>query len=582
MTPLDVVVALAVAVVALAILAAWRAGHTMVAAPMTQLAASLDAPRSSRPRIVILGGGFGGVYAAKALEQAQRRRDDFEVVLISRENYFVFQPMLPEVISGTIGLFDTVSPLRQMLSRTEVHVREIARIDLERRVVQTSPGFHPHAHEIPYDHLILALGNVTDFRGMRGLPEHAWPFKTLADAVALRNHVIRTLEEAAIERNEPVLVEQLLTFVVAGGGFSGVEIVAELNDFVRAVARRYRGIDQSRIRVVLLHGQARILPELAPSLGEFAARKLAARGVELRLRARLEAATAEGAVLVGGDRIATRTLVSTIPSSPHPLLEALALPKAKNGRIPVDRFLQVEGHPALWALGDCAFALTAHGEPVPPTAQHATRQAAVVAHNVLARLRGTPAKAFDFGGLGKMGSLGHRSAVAEILGIKLSGFLAWFMWRTIYLSKVPGWGRRLKIAVAWTLDLFLPPELVQLRLGEQAGIGKEHFEPGDIVFRQGDLGDRLYIVLEGEAEAVQETAGESRVLGKIVAGQFFGEKALLQASGRSATIRCVKAMDALSLPKREFGLLTTHLRGLRRSFEEVVTERDRQTPSKTE
>src|SRR6266576_1282779 len=194
----------------------------------------------NRKRVVILGGGFGGIYTALHLEKALRKRDDFEITLINKENYFVFQPMLAEVVSGSIGILDTVSPIRRMLPRTDLHVREIESIDIGTQTVITTPGFIPQPNVIHYDHLVLALGNVTDFRGLRGLPEHAIPFKNLADALHLRNHLIRALEEAAIETEDPELRRQLLTFVVAGGGFSGVEVVAELNDFVRGVAANYR------------------------------------------------------------------------------------------------------------------------------------------------------------------------------------------------------------------------------------------------------------------------------------------------------------------------------------------------------
>src|SRR5262249_27862602 len=251
---------------------------------------------------------------------------------------------------------------------------------------------------------------------------HAMPFKNLADALQLRSRVIRALEEASIEEDDPELRRQLLTFVIAGGGFSGVEVAAELNDFVRRVARNYRGLDPREIRVVLVHSQDRILPEVAENLARFAQRILTRRGVEIRLSARLEAATGEEAVLAGGERIPTRTLVSTVPSSPHPLLEALDLPKSKNGKIVADRSLRVEGRGDLWAIGDCAQVPAPEGGYAPPTAQHAIRQANVAAHNVVAALRGGAAKTFDFKGLGKMGSLGHRSAVAEILGFNVSGF----------------------------------------------------------------------------------------------------------------------------------------------------------------
>jgi NADH dehydrogenase len=526
-----------------------------------------------KPRIVILGGGFGGVYTALALERALGSRKDYEVVLVNNENYFVFQPMLPEVISGTIGLTDVVSPLRRLLPGTDIHIRDVESVDLQKRTVTTSPGFHPHPHVIPYDHLVLALGTVTDFRGLPGLPEHALPFKNLGDAMALRNHVIRALEEASIERHDMELRQQLLTFVVAGGGFSGVEVVAELNDFVRDVARSYRRIDPSEIRVILLHAQDRILPEMDESLALFAQGILRKRGVELRLGTRLASATGRAAILAGGEAIPTRTLVSTVPAFSHPLIEALRLPKAKNGRLLTNGHLQVEGISDVWAVGDCGRIATADGTIVPPTAQHATRQASVAAHNILAAIRGGQPRVFDFKGLGKMGALGHRSAVAEILGIKLSGFLAWWVWRTIYLMKMPGWGRRLKVASAWTLDLVLPPELVELRFGRSQGMTQEHFEPGQDVFRQGDLGDRLYIILSGEAEVRRTDAGQESVLARLAPGQCFGEMALVNMAARNATVRCVTAMDVLSLPKKDFAVLAANLPDLRQSFERLAGSR---------
>jgi NADH dehydrogenase len=523
--------------------------------------------KSGKPRVVIIGGGFGGVYTAAALEALHR--DDFEIVLISKDNHFVFQPLLPEVITGTIGLLDVVSPLRRLLPKTELHVREVESIDLARCTVTTSTGFHPHPHVLKYDHLVLALGTVTDFRGLRGLPEHAFPFKNLTDALNLRNHVIRALEEAAIEQDDPALRAGLLTFVVAGGGFSGVEVCAELNDFVRSVARNYRGIDPEEIRVILVHSQDRILPEMKEKLALFAQRILRRRGVEILLNTRLKAATGEAAILGDGTVIDAKTLVSTVPASPHPLLEALALPKTKNGRIEVDAMLAVKGHENVWALGDCAVVPSSSGGFAPPTAQHATRQASTTAANIVAKLRGGAPKPFAFTGLGKMGSLGHRTAVAEIFGIPIAGFVAWFLWRTIYLMKIPGWGRRIKVAASWTLDLFLPPELVQLKLANSVGVTQEHFEPGQEVFHQGDVGDRVYIILTGKVEIIRD----DRCVATLARGEFFGETALLLMARRNATVRCVEPLDVLALPKREFGVLSANLPELRRSFENKSQER---------
>jgi NADH dehydrogenase len=530
-------------------------------------AVPMHAHDPKKKRIVVLGGGFAGIYTCAALEKL--RGDDYEIVLINKENHFVFQPLLPEVISGQIGLVDVVSPIRRLLPRTELHVREVEAIDLEKQTITTSTGFHPHSHVVRYDHLVFALGTVTDFRGLRGLPEHAFPFKTLSDALTLRNHVIRALEEAAIEQHDHALRRRLLTFVIAGGGFSGVEVCAELNDFVREVAQQYRGIDPKELRVVLVHSMDRILPEMSPKLATFAQKILRRRGVEIMLSTRLSAATGEAAILADGQVIDTKTIVSTVPSSPHPIIEALPLPKTRNGRIEAEGTLAVKGYDNLWAVGDCAMIPAPGGGFAPPTAQHATRQANTVAGNIVARMRGGAMTTFAFAGLGKMGSLGHQSAVAEVFGVPISGFLAWFLWRTIYLMKVPGWGRRVKIAASWTLDIFLPAELVQLRLGSSVGVTQEHFEPGQEVFHEGDVGDRVYIILSGGADVLR---GEQK-LATLGRGEYFGEMALLHMATRNATVRCTEAMDVLALPKREFSVLSANLPELRRSFETKSAER---------
>ncbi len=532
-----------------------------------------------RKRIVILGGGFGGVYTALYLEKALGRRGDFEITLINKENYFVFQPMLAEVVSGSIGILDTVSPIRRMLPRTDLHVRDIESIDTKNQTITTTPGFRPQKHDIHYDHLVIALGNVTDFRGLRGLPEHAIPFKNLSDALYLRNHVIHLLEEAAIEHQDAELRRRLLTFVVAGGGFSGVEVVAELNDFVRGVIRNYSQLDPAEVSVVLLHGKERILPELDEKLARYAEKILAKRGVDIRLNTKLEAATGDEAILAGGERIPTKTLISTVPSSPNPLIDGLALPKER-GRLKVDSTLLVEGTNNVWAMGDCALVPLADGGICPPTAQFAIRQGKTAAHNIVAAIRGGERKTFQFKELGKLAALGHRSAVAQVFGVNVSGFLAWFLWRTIYLMKLPGWGRRMKVAASWTFDLFLPPELVQLKLTDSMGVAHEHFEPGEEIFHQGDLGDRIYIIAAGRAEVVREEGGREVSLALLGAGEYVGEMALLNQTTRNATVRCLEPLDVLSIHKREFSLLAANLPAMRTSFEDVMRQRRKATETR--
>lgn len=532
---------------------------------------------SERRRIVILGGGFAGVYTAREL--LRRGGSRVEVHLVNRENYLVFQPMLPEVISGSIGIADTTIPIRRFVPGLHLHVRDVESVDLGRREVVCSPGFRPRPLILPFDHLVVALGNVTDFRGLTGLAEHALPFKTHGDALALRNHVIHVLEEAESER-EADLRARLLTFVVAGGGFSGVEVIAELHDFVRRAARSYPGIRREKCRFILLHSRERILPEVDASLALYAQSLLKRRGIEIRLGARLAAATADHALLADGTRVPTATLVATVPSQPNPICETLDLPKDR-GRLIVDSFLRVQGRPGVWALGDCALVPLSRERSsddltyAPPTAQHAIREARLAASNILASIEGRPLTPFTFRGLGSLCALGHRKGVAQVMGLKLAGLPAWFLWRTVYWSKLPGAAAKVRVGLSWLVDLFLPPDIVQLRLGRSSGINHEHFEPGQAVFEQGDLGDRVYIIVRGRAavERRAEDAGEAQTVAHLGAGQYFGEMALLNRAPRNATVRCVEAMDVLSIQKGEFTSLIAHLDVLRSQFEQTARQR---------
>jgi NADH dehydrogenase len=527
----------------------------------------------ARTRILIVGGGFAGVYTAMHLERLLGRDPGVEIGLVSRENYLVFQPMLPEVISGSIGITDTLAPIRRLCPGTNLYTREVESIDLARRRVNAAAGFGSRQCALEWDHLVVAVGNVTSFAGQPGLVEHALPFKYLGDALVLRNHVIHVLEEADIER-DPEVRRALLTFVVAGGGFSGVEAIAEMNDFVRRSARAFRNIDPTEIRTVLLHAGRVILPELPESLGRFAQKVLLKRGVTIRFETRLAGATADYAILSTGERIPTRTLVSTVPSAPNPLVAALAVPKNK-GRIVVDEHLRVPGHAGVWAAGDCASITDpATGQPHPPTAQHAIREARCLAENLAATLRGGPLRPFAFKALGKLGALGHRSAVAEMFGLRIAGFLAWWLWRTVYLMKLPGLDRKLRVAVDWTLDLFLPPDIVQLKTQRASSVRREHFEPGQVIFREGDRGDRLYVLVEGEVEVVRRDAalGET-VLRKLGPGESFGEIALVHEGARTATVRAASAVNVLSMDRETFHSLFAHFPPLRGFFEDLIQRR---------
>ena len=518
---------------------------------------------SAPARIVILGGGFGGVYTASALESLLSPKEA-EICLVNRENYFVFQPLLAEVISGGIGMLDTVAPIRRLCPRTRLYVRDVENLDLAERTVTLAPSvFRPRPTRLRYDFLVIATGTRTDFGAMPGMADHALPFRTLGDALVLRNRVLEALEEAANEP-DPEFRRRLLTFVIGGGGFSGVEVIAELNDFLRSVASAYR-LSKDEIRCILVHSGDRILPEITPGLAEYAQKILTRRGVSIRLKDRIVSATADAVQLKSGDSIPTRTLVSTVPSGPVPLVQALQAPKDK-GRLLVGPTLELDGHEgAVWALGDCASIRMAGGELAPPTAQHATREADTVAANIAASLRGRPKRKFDFGGLGKLGSLGHHSAVAEVFGIRISGILAWFLWRTIYLLKMPGLDRKLRVALDWTTALFFQTELVQLRTQPSDNITSEHCETGETVFEQGDYGDRFYIVRAGEVEVVKNGVR----VATLGPGDTFGEVALVRNTPRTATIRATKPTDLTAISRGSFKRLMESLP----QFEDEITDR---------
>jgi NADH:ubiquinone reductase (H+-translocating) len=526
-----------------------------------------------RARVVVLGGGFGGAYTAMHLERLAAKGAPVDVALVNRENYLVFQPMLAEVIAGDVGILDTVSPLRQLLPGTDVYVREIEGVDLDRRVIALGAGLTPQTYELGFDHLVLALGNVTDFRGVPGLPEHAMPFKTLADAVQIRNHVIHVLEQASIV-DDPELRRTMLTFVVAGGGFSGTETAAALNDFVHKAARHYRSIPRRDVRIVLVHSGKNVLErELTPRLARYATRTLAEQGIELLLGERLVAASPHGAVLSSGERISTRTLISTVPSSPNPIAEPLGLPTAQ-GRIECERTAAVKGHPGIWAIGDCALVVMPTGEPSPPTAQHAIRQAKLVAQNILATHTGRASRPFGFTGLGKLGALGHHRAVAELPGaITVEGVSAWLLWRAIYWSKLPGAARKTRVAVSWLSDLVLPAHPVQLNLGGGRGATQAHYEPGETVFEEGEVGDSLYMILAGQVEVIKRVGSQTEIVRTLGPGEYFGEMALLGRHPRSAGTRASSALDLLVLPASDFSALADSLSEFRGEFEQIAHAR---------
>jgi NADH dehydrogenase len=417
---------------------------------------------TSKPHVLILGGGFGGMYAALEFERALERGADLDVTLVNRDNFFLFTPMLHEVAASDLDITNIVSPIRKLLRRVTFFHGDIEAIDLVHKRVGLSHGHEQHCHSLPYDHLVLALGSTTNFFDIPGLAARALTMKSLDDAIALRNRLIANLEEADFECAAS-LRDPLLNFVVAGGGFAGVETIAAMNDFLREAVRFFPHIQEDMLRIILVSSGKVILPELGEELGTYAQRKLIEQKIEVHSNCKVTAVTDREVTLSDGTTVTTNTLVWTAGVSPHPLLETLPCPKTK-GRVLVNEFLEVPGWPGLWAFGDCALVPDGKtGKFHPPTAQHALREGRIAAKNILATVRGDRLKPFVYTTLGLLAPIGKRTGVANILGVNFSGFIAWWLWRTIYLLKLPRFEKKVLVALDWTLDVLFSKDLVHFK-----------------------------------------------------------------------------------------------------------------------
>jgi NADH:ubiquinone reductase (H+-translocating) len=412
-----------------------------------------------KTRIVIAGGGFAGLYAAKHLDGMLARRTDIEVSLISRENFILFTPMLHEVAAGDLSPGDIVNPLRRILRRVNVVQAEIHAIEPTKKIVRCLGGLRDVELEIEFDHLLLALGAETNFFDIPGVRDWAVTMKNLADAALLRNRMVALLEEASLCKDE-VSRRELLTFVTAGGGFSGAETIGAINDFLRETARFYPAIKEEMIRTVLVHAGEHLLPELGEELGRYADDKLRKRGVQVINGARVASYDGSVVELSNGTAVPAATLVWTAGAKPSAVIEALPCEKQR-GRLLVNECLAVAGIPGLWAVGDCAAVPDGAGGFYPPTAQHGMREAVAAAKNIARAVVGEPLKPFHYKTIGMLASIGHHSGVAMIFGLKFSGFIAWWMWRSVYLAKLPRLAKKLRVMMDWTLDLFFGRDIEQ-------------------------------------------------------------------------------------------------------------------------
>ena len=413
--------------------------------------------RSARGGVLVLGGGFAGAYVARLLGESG-------ATIVTPENFMLYTPLLPEAASGTLEPRHTIVPLRAMCPRAELLLGRATAVDLEARTaaIVTDAG----AQTVRWEELVIALGAVPRTVPVPGLTEHALSFKSLAEAIHLRNHVLRQLEDADAALDDAER-ERRLTFVFVGAGYAGVEALAELSDLVDDAARYYPSLKDVPRRWVLVDAAPMILPEIPPRLGDYAADELAKRGVEIRVGTTLASLSAEEAVLGDGTRIPTRTLVWTAGVRPHPLVRELGLPLDERGRVEVDELLRVRGHEHVWALGDCARVPNTRSElPDPPTCQHALRQARRLAKN----LRGDP-QPYGYRMMGQVATLGRYKGIAEVMGLPLRGFLGWWVTRTYHLYQLPLLSRKLRVVADWTTSLLFRRDVVELgSLGHPEGL----------------------------------------------------------------------------------------------------------------
>jgi NADH dehydrogenase len=412
--------------------------------------------------IVIVGGGFGGMSAARRLERLLPRQSA-RLTLVNDVNFLLYTPFLPEAAAGTLEPRHVVTPLRDVLHRANLRLGVVDEHDPAARTV-TLRTHEGDEEELGYDHLVLGLGSVSRLLPVPGLAEHGIGFKSLADAIWLRNHVVETLEQANAAE-DPAVREQLLTYVFVGGGYAGLEALAELQDFAADAMQLYPRARLHGMRWMLVEATDRVLPETDLELAEYAIRELRGRGIDIRLGTRLEEAAPEGVRLSTGETVPTRTLVWTTGVVPHPSLALMAVPLDERGRVEVDPYMRVRGMNGVWAIGDCAAVPdpdAGGARPTPPTAQHALRQGKTVARNIAAELGIGSARKFGYRQIGSFVNLGRYKAVGQLRSYRFRGFPAWWMARTYHLSQIPGTARKIRAVVDWTVGLPFRRDLAEV------------------------------------------------------------------------------------------------------------------------
>lgn len=522
--------------------------------------------------VVIVGGGFAAVQFAKTLRK-KIRPSECEILLFNRENHMVFHPLLADVAGASINADAAAAPLRQMLPGVGCRTERVQRIDLASSEIEFDDGNGSLAR-LHYDHVVIACGAESNLGIIPGMSEHAFPFKVMRDAIDLRQHIVRQMEQAEAT-SDPDRRRWYLNFIVVGAGFSGVEVAGEINELVRSSTRFYRNFGKEDVVVSLVHSQDQILPEVAPRLREFARKRMEKAGITMLLNTRAVAATREGVELNDGRMLTGATVVCTIGTAISPIVQALDVPKER-GRIRTAPEMRIEGQTNAWAIGDCAYIINAFdNKPAAPTGQFAERQGRQAALNVVRTLKSEPTQPFRFKALGQLCSIGGYQAVAEMLGVHISGFVAWLLWRGVYLFKLPTWSRRIKVGLDWSWDVLFPRDLSFLNTDITQQATHAYYRPGDFIHRQGEPARVFSIIEDGQVEVLQNDSqtSDTQVVAVLGKGDFFGEGALLGNRPQETSIRARSAVRLRQVGSALFSELAGSFAPLRDLVAKAVTRR---------